>query len=119
MGQKIVLASAVRAASVNSADQNWAGDGRAMHVIIDMTAVPTVETVTFKVQGKSANDTYYDIITSAAIVAVSQVVLKIGVGLLAAANTVVNDGVPDIWRITATHSASGNFTYAVSASDID
>lgn len=119
MGQKIVIASAVRAATNNSADQYNAGKGRAMHVIINMTAVPGVATVTFKVQGKDAAGNYYDIITSAAIVAVSQVVLKIGRGFLAAANTVVNDSVPDTWRILATHSAGTNFTYNVCANDLD
>jgi len=45
------FASAVRTASGNSGDLVNAGS-RGLHVVIDMTAVPTVETVTFTIEAK-------------------------------------------------------------------
>lgn len=118
MGQRVVIADAVYAATNNSTDQVKTGETDAMHLVINMRIVPGVQTVTFKVQGKDALGNYYDILTSAAIVAVSQVVMKIGRGFLAAANTVANDGLPDVWRVVATHSGAGNFTYNVCVNDV-
>lgn len=110
-----IFASAVRAASVNSADQkNYRGRG--VQVVIDMTAVPTVETVTFTIEGKDEiSGKYYTILASTAIVAVSTVILRVYPGIVVAANLSANDALPADWRVKATHSASGNFTYSVGA----
>lgn len=110
-----VLASAVRAATNNSGPQ---GNRfcRGGVFVIDMTAVPGVATVTFAVEGFDAiSGKYFPIITSAAIVAISTVVLRVYPGLVAAANLTVNDVLPAGWRVTATHSAGTNFTYSVAA----
>lgn len=110
-----VLASAVRAATNNSVDlknKNYRG----LHLVIDMTVVPGVDTVTFTIQGKDPlSGKYYTILASAAIVAVSTVVLKVYPGLTAAANLVASDVLPEDWRVLATHSAATNFTYSVGA----
>lgn len=111
-----VLASAVRAATNNSTDQsNLVGCG--VHVVIDVTAVPGVDTVTPKIQGKDElSGKYYDILTGAAIVGVSTVVLKVYPGITVAANVSVSDILPKTWRVVMTHSAGSNFTYSVGAS---
>lgn len=110
-----VLASAVRAATNNSADQKNR-DAKGLHVIIDMTAVPGVDTVTFTIQGKDPlSGKYYTLLASAAIAAVSTVVLKVYPSLTAAANLVASDVLPTDWRVLATHSAATNFTYSVGA----
>ena len=107
------FASAVRTASGNSGDLTNSGS-RGVHVVIDMTAVPTVETVTFTVEGKDpVSGKYYTLLASSAIVAVSTVVLKVYPGLVVAANLAANDVLPSVYRVKTTHSASGNFTYSV------
>lgn len=111
----VVFASAVRAASAN-ADDDINSMGRGVEVVIDMTAVPGVDTVTFTIEGKDpASGKYYTLLASAAIVAVSTVVLRVYPGLTAAANLVASDVVPRTWRVKATHSAASNFTYSVGA----
>ena len=111
-----VFASAVRAATGNSLDQRNPMQKGAV-ITIDMTAVPTVDTVTFTVEGKDPiSGKYYTILTSAAIVAVSTVILRVYPALVAIANLTVNDVLPDTWRVVATHSAGTNFTYSVAAS---
>lgn len=110
-----VLASAVRAATNNSADQKNL-NYRGLHLIIDVTAVPGVDTVTFTIQGKDPlSGKYYTILASAAIAAAGTTVLKVYPGLTAAANAVANDVLPEDWRVAVTHSAASNFTYSVGA----
>lgn len=110
--------SAVRTASGNSADLINASN-KGVHVVIDMTAVPTVETVTFTIEGKDPlSGKYYDILVSSAIVAVSTVVLKVYPGITVAANLSASDALPKTYRIKTTHSASGNFTYSVATNTI-
>lgn len=111
-----ILASAVRAATNNSADQTNLV-GRGVHVVIDVTAVPGVDTVTPKIQGKDElSGQYYDILTGAAISGVSTVVLKVYPGITVAANVSASDILPKTWRVVMTHSAGTNFTYSVGAS---
>lgn len=111
----VILASAVRTASANGADR-VNQNARGLILVIDMTVAPGVDTVTFTVQGKDpASAKYYTILASAAIVAVSTVVLRVGPGLTAAANLVANDILPRTWRVITTHSAGTNFTYSVGA----
>jgi hypothetical protein len=110
-----ILASAVRAATNNSANQNNYGN-RGVHVIVDVTAAPGVDTVTPKIQGYDpVSGTYYDLVVGAAIVAASTVVLKVYPGITVAANLSVSDFLPLTWRVVMTHSAGTNFTYSVAA----
>lgn len=108
-----ILGSAVRTATTTSSDiENKHNIGA--HVIIDMTVVPGVETVTFALQGlDETSGEYYTIITSAALVATGTVILKIYPGITTAANLSVSDILPLKFRVVATHSASGNFTYSI------
>jgi len=110
-----ILASAVRAASNNSDDQKNR-DAKGLHLIIDVTVVPGVDTVTFTVKGKDPlSGKYYTLLASAALVATGTVVLKVYPGLTAAANLVASDVLPADWRVEVTHSAGTNFTYSVGA----
>jgi hypothetical protein len=110
-----VLASAVRAATNNSED--LCNDYfRGVEVVIDMTAVPGVDTVTFTIQGKDpASGKYFTILATAALSAQATTVLRVYPGLTAAANATANDVLPRAWRVLATHSAGSNFTYSVGA----
>lgn len=110
---KTVFTSAVRTASGNSADQDVSPYLGCL-VFINMTAVPGVDTVIFTLEGKDElSGTYYTIIASAALVATGMVVLRVFPGLVAAANTFVNDVLPRTIRVRTTHSAASSFTYTV------
>lgn len=90
-------------ASVNGQDL-VNDEGRSAHVVIDITSVTgTTPTATFTVQGKDPiSGKYYTILASTALNAIGTTVLKIGPGLTAAANTVVNDVVPRTFRVICT-----------------
>jgi hypothetical protein len=94
--------------------------GKACHLVIDMTAVPGVETVTVTIQGKDpASGKLYTILASTALVAVATTILKVGPGLTAAANLVANDVLPHDLVIDFNHSAAGSFTYSAGLAIID
>lgn len=109
----VILTSLVRAASANGVDRTN-HNSRGLIIVIDVTVAPGVDTVTFTLQGKDpASGKYFTVLASAAIVAVSTVILRVGPGLTAAANLVANDILPRTWRLITTHSAATNFTYSV------
>lgn len=111
----VVMPSAVRAASANG-NQLLNPFARGVVLTIDMTAVPGTDTVTFAIEGLDpVSGKFYTILQSAAIVAVSTVVLRVYPGLIAAANLVVSDVLPLGWRVRTIHSAGTNFTYSVGA----
>ena len=110
-----VLASAARTATVSSADQNNVGYS-GLHVVIDATVDPGTASVTFTVEGKDpVSGEYYTLLASAAVASVSTTVLRVFPGATAAANTVANDGIPSVWRVTATHADAESITYSVAA----
>lgn len=112
------LVSLARIATNNSGDL-LNEHGRGVVVVVNMTVVPGVETVTFTIQGKDeASGTYHTLLASAALDAAGATVLRVYPGLTAAANAVATLIVPRVWRVLATHSASGSFTYSVGASVI-
>jgi hypothetical protein len=109
----VILTSGVRAASANGVDRTN-HNARGLILVIDVTAVPGTDTVTFTIQGKDpASGKYYTVLASAALVATGTVVLRVGPGLTAANNLVANDILPRTWRVITTHSAATNFTYSV------
>lgn len=113
-----ILSSAARTATTTSSDiENKHNIGA--HIVVDVTVVPGIETVTFAVQGlDETSGKYYTLLTSAALVATGTVVLKVYPGITTASNTAVSDILPLKFRVVATHSASGSFTYSVGVSII-
>lgn len=112
-GSEVVLASAVRSATANSADiGNQAAS--AAHIIVDLTAMSLAGTLTPTIQGKDeTSGKYYTILAGAAIAAVSTVVLRVGLGMAAAANVVANDFLPGTWRVNVVQGGTGTVTYSV------
>lgn len=110
-----LLTSAARTATTNSADiDNKTSCG--VHVIIDVTAVTATPSVVFKIQGKDPlSGKYYDLLTSAAIASTGTTVLKLFPSATAATNLAVNDFLPKVWRVLATHADTDSITYTVSA----
>ena len=113
--EMIVFASAARTASENSLDlANPYARGAVL--TIDVTAASATPSVVFTVKGKSAlGSDYYTILTSAAITATGQTVLRIYPGLTASANATVSDVLPATWRVEAAHADADSITYSVSA----
>ncbi len=111
-----VFANIARTATSNSLDQRNPLQRGAI-VTVDMTAVPGIDTVTFAIEGKDPiSGKYYTILTGAAIVGISTVIMRVYPALVAIANLTVNDVLPDTWRVVATHSAGTSFEYSVAAS---
>lgn len=110
-----VYLEAARTASGNSGDLPNL-NARGVEVVIDVTAVPTVETVTFTIEGKDpTSGKYYTLLASAALSAAGTVVLRVYPGAATTANLSANLPVPRAWRVKVVHSASGSFTYTVGA----
>jgi hypothetical protein len=110
-----VIPSAVYAATQNSIDLGNLG-AAGLVVVIDVTAVPGTDTVTFTIQGKDkVSGKYYTLLASTALVATGTVRLRVHPDLTAVDNAAASDLVPDCWRVLATHSAATNFTYSVGA----
>lgn len=113
--QRVIFASAVRAADVNSSEF-FNPEHKGVHVIVDVTAVPGVDTVTFRIQGKDpASGKWYDILVSAAILATGTTRLSVYPGITETASVADSDFLPVVWRVQADHSAATNFTYSVGA----
>jgi len=107
-----VFSSTPRTATENSADLSNPY-ARGVVLVIDVTATPSV---VFTVKGKSAlGSDYYTILTSAAITATGQTVLRICPGLTASANVTASDVLPATWRVEAAHGDTDSITYSVSA----
>ena len=110
-----VLPSAARTASINS-DTFANMRHRGLHLVIDATALAATPSVVFTIQGYSPlGDDYYTILASAAIVGTGTTVLRVYPGLTNAANTVANDNLPALWRVSAVAGDADSLTYSIAA----
>lgn len=108
------FASAERDASANSADL-VNHNARFARITIDITAIAGSPSLVFTVKAKDTlSGKYTTILASAALVGTGTTVLKIGPGLTAAGNLVVNDVLPRIFRIEAVAGTADAVSYSVS-----
>jgi hypothetical protein len=113
LSQLTILPSAARTATVTSPDYTLGHCGYGLFTL-DFTAVPGVDTVTVKVQGKdTTSGKYYDVLVGTAVSATSTVQLEIGPSIPASANAKAQTWLPETFRVVATHSAGTSFTYSV------
>lgn len=107
-----LLASAARTTTQTSADlTNF--NGRALHVILDMTTVGT-GSATVTINGKDpASGKYYLLLSGAAVITNVTNVYKVGLGFANTANVSVNDFVPRIFQIVVTANNANTATYSV------
>jgi len=112
----IVFPLAARTATVSSAD--IVNDfGSTCHVYIKVTARAGAASTTFTIEGKDAvSGDYYTILASTAMTTPAVKIMRVGPGLTASANLIVNDLLPRTWRVTATHGTADAHTYSVGAS---
>jgi hypothetical protein len=112
----VVFPLAARAATVSSSD--IVNDfGKMCHVYIKITSITASPSIVFTIEGKDATSgDYYTILTAAAMTTATTKILRVGPGLTASANLIVNDLLPRTWRVTATHADADSATYSVGAS---
>ncbi len=110
---KRVFASAARTATVNSNPINVTGS--AVRFRISATAIVATPSVVFKAQGRTPAGAWEDLLTSVAVVAVSETVLTVGQGLTAVANVTANGVVPSAVRLRAEHGDADSITYSATA----
>ena len=110
-------ASAARTANFTGDANAKQPDATGVLVLMNITAVPGVDTVTLNIQGQDpVSGTWYTIVSSAAAVATGLVKLMVG-RVASAANVAVNELLPDRYRVTVTHSAATSFTYSISVTE--
>jgi len=91
-------------------------DARAMDLVIDSTSVTATPTVTTKIEAvDELSGKAYALLTGAGLTSTGTTVLRVGLGLTAAANTVANFPLPTSVKVTCTHSDADSITYSVSA----
>lgn len=115
MAEKVIYASAARTATPTAVTVN-AGRAKELRVVIDATAITATPSVVCTIDGiDSTSGKAFNILTSAAIVAVSTTVLTIALGATVAANVSASAPLPQTIRITMTHGDADSITYSVTA----
>lgn len=110
--QVTALASVARTATTN-VDVVKGSKYCGVQAFLKVTAVPTIETLTFAVRGKDVDGTYYTLLAGTASAATGTVPLTVFPAATVTANVSANNCLPDVWNLLVTHSASGSFTYSV------
>jgi hypothetical protein len=113
------FASAVRSANFIGDDNVKVPGNRGVKAVLDVTAVPGVDTVQLVIEGKDPlSGKYYTVLQAAARVAVGTDVLTIAPGIAVTANVSAADELPDVYRARVVHSAGTNFTYSLSLAEL-
>lgn len=112
----IVLASAARTATVNSADfSNYNFKG--LHLTVNVSSITATPSIVVNLQGKDPiSGTYYTLLSSTAITATGLTVLKICPGIAPIVNRATSDILPLTWRVNVTHGDADPITYSIGAS---
>ncbi|MBA3760130.1 MAG: hypothetical protein H0X07_06310 [Gemmatimonadales bacterium] len=108
-----LFATAARTATPTAANlTNF--NGRAILVILDVTAITATPLLTLTISGVDiVSGKVYALLTSAVIGAVSTTVFKVGPGLTAAANLVANEYLPRALQFSVSHGDADSATYSV------
>lgn len=113
------FASAVRSATLVGDDNKKVSGNHGLVAILNVTAVPGVDTVQLVIEGKDpVSGVYYTILSSTARVAAGTDVLRVLPGIAVTANQTASDVLPDTYRARVVHSAGTNFTYSLSIVEV-
>ncbi len=111
----LLYSSAARTATPTAA-QFAAGGNRGMHLVINVTAVTDTPSVVPTIDGyDAASNTWYNLLTGAAIVATGTTVLKIYPGIATVAGAAASDVIPQTVRLVMTHADADSITYSAAA----
>ena len=114
-----VYASAARTATPTAVVINTRR-AKALTVVFDATAVTATPSIVITIDGfDSLSNSYFNLLTGAAVATAVKTVYRIGPGLAASANLTIADYLPDQVRITMTHGDTDSITYTVSAHLLD
>lgn len=111
--EETFLASALRTATVNSADfTNWNAKG--LHVIIDVSVISASPSIVTFVQGKDpVSGNYYDILEGLPITTTGINIIKVFPGISAIVNASASDILPRTYRVRVEHANTDSITYSV------
>jgi hypothetical protein len=107
--------SAVRATTLVGDDNKKIPGNRGVKAILNVTAVPGVDTVQLVIEGKDpVSGVYFAILSAAARAGAGTDVLTVYPGITVTANVSAADLLPDTYRARVVHSAGTSFTYSLS-----
>ena len=111
--------SAIRNATFVGDDNKKVSGNHGCKVVLNLTAVPGVDTVQPIIEGKDRiSGAYYTILQGAAQPTAGTYVLTVLPGIAVTANASASDSLPDTYRVRVVHSAASNFTYSVSIDEL-
>ena len=111
--------SAVRNATLVGSDNRKVADAHGCIVILDVTAVPGVDTVQLTIENKDpVSGKYVTILSAVARSTTGTDVLQVQPGGPVTANVSANASLAQDYRIRVIHSAGTNFTYSVSVQEL-
>lgn len=114
LGVFSALPSAARTTAPDTQEFELPSRARALHLVIDATAITATPSITVTVSGVDrVSGKTYTLLAGAAITAVSTQILKIGPALTASANAVANDYLPPIIRVSVAHGDADSITYSI------
>ena len=112
-------ASAVRAATLVGDDNKKVPGSRGVKAVLNVTAVPGVDTVQLVIENKDpVSGVYTQVLAAVARAGAGADTLTVQPGGPVTANVAANDQVADTYRIRVVHSAGTNFTYSVSVTEL-
>jgi hypothetical protein len=115
MSEQVIYGSAARTATPAAYDIDLIAT-RGLVVVADVTAIVTAPSVVLTIDGVDvASGKTWNLLTATALTAVTTRILKIGPGLVVAANLVANDLLPEKVRFTMTHANGNSITYSLTA----
>lgn len=116
---KTIVPSAARTTAIPVVEQ----DSRrflGLSIFLDITAAPGAQSLTLAIEAKDpASGKWVALLTGAAITATGTTHYQIYPGITDVANQRLSIALPDVWRVTVTHSGAGSWTYSVGATLID
>jgi len=92
---------------------------KGIHVVISATAASATPSVVPTIDGwDPLSETWYNILTGAAITGVSAVILRVHPDLLAVTNLAAGDFLPARYRVVMTHGDADSITYSVGINSV-
>lgn len=90
------------------------------HILFDVTAIDATPSVVMTADGYDfGSQTWYNILTGAAVTTAVFNIYKIHPDLTAVANLVAKDGIPYLWRVVLTHGDADGITYSLGVNYLD
>jgi hypothetical protein len=90
------------------------------HILLDVTLDPSTAEVNVELEGYDfGSDSFYTILTGAAVNSVSFNIYKIHPSIPAVAALIAQDGIPYLWRVRVVHVDVEPLTYSLSVNYLD